>query len=52
MIFNLFIMILLILQLYQVDGWSSGVVLFQLAGHDHPIKAKTIDELKKFEIIL
>ncbi|KAA6402193.1 MAG: hypothetical protein EZS28_002276 [Streblomastix strix] len=32
----------------RVDGWSSGVVLFQLAGHDHPIKAKTIDELKNF----
>ncbi|KAA6384641.1 MAG: putative Serine/Threonine kinase domain protein [Streblomastix strix] len=31
-----------------VDVWSVGVILFQLAGHEHPVKAKNIHELHNF----
>ncbi|KAA6380897.1 MAG: putative Mitogen-activated protein kinase kinase kinase NPK1, partial [Streblomastix strix] len=31
----------------KVDVWSMGVVLFQLAGHEYPIKATTVPDLQK-----
>ncbi|KAA6356433.1 MAG: hypothetical protein EZS28_048040, partial [Streblomastix strix] len=31
----------------KVDVWSVGVVIFQLAGHEYPIKAGSIPELQK-----
>ncbi|KAA6372907.1 MAG: putative CAMK family protein kinase [Streblomastix strix] len=31
----------------KVDIWSMGVVLFQLAGHEYPIKATSVPELQK-----
>ncbi|KAA6386535.1 MAG: putative protein kinase [Streblomastix strix] len=31
----------------KVDVWSMGVVLFQLAGHEYPIKATSVPELQK-----
>ncbi|KAA6378214.1 MAG: putative AGC family protein kinase, partial [Streblomastix strix] len=30
----------------KVDVWSVGVVLFQLAGHEYPIKATTVPDLQ------
>ncbi|KAA6404148.1 MAG: putative serine/threonine protein kinase [Streblomastix strix] len=32
----------------KTDVWSVGVVLFQLAGHEHPIKATSISDLLNF----
>ncbi|KAA6367052.1 MAG: hypothetical protein EZS28_037421, partial [Streblomastix strix] len=32
---------------YKVDMWSVGVVLFQLATHEFPIKANSIPDLQK-----
>ncbi|KAA6376569.1 MAG: hypothetical protein EZS28_027904 [Streblomastix strix] len=31
----------------KVDVWSMGFVLFQLAGHEYPIKATTVPDLQK-----
>ncbi|KAA6355666.1 MAG: hypothetical protein EZS28_048807, partial [Streblomastix strix] len=31
----------------KVDVWSVGVVLFQLAGHEYPIKATSVPDLQK-----
>ncbi|KAA6374129.1 MAG: hypothetical protein EZS28_030343, partial [Streblomastix strix] len=31
----------------KVDVWSMGVVLFQLAGHEYPIKATSVLDLQK-----
>ncbi|KAA6377952.1 MAG: hypothetical protein EZS28_026521, partial [Streblomastix strix] len=31
----------------KVDVWSAGVVVFQLAGHEYPIKANSLQDLSK-----
>ncbi|KAA6361049.1 MAG: hypothetical protein EZS28_043424, partial [Streblomastix strix] len=31
----------------KIDIWSAGVVIFQLAGHEYPIKATNISDLQK-----